>query len=114
MGNLTLYLLVYHDKVNPAHWQLLLAEHGSESESETVAVRGTTIEVVSSYYGGFEHKISHDHDEVGSESLHSKIPLGLIDSSLISSTEIEECACGTDANGVDCNLRVGQVKWFLH
>lgn len=111
MDKSTLYLVVYHDKVNPAHWQLLLLADQGSSEN---AVGGTTIEVVSSYYGGFEHKISHGYNEADSESRHSKIFLGLIDFGVISNVEFEQCALSTDANGLDCNLKVEEVNYLFY
>ena len=98
-----LFLLVYHDNANPAHWRLLLANPGSESV-------GTTIEVVSSFFGGFEHKITHGYDESSSRSARSKIALGSIDANL--AANVEDCARRTDANGVDCDLAVEEVILF--
>lgn len=95
-----LFLVVHHAKINPAHWQLLLANPGSET-------LGTTIEVVSSYEGGFEHKITHDCDEADSQTGHSKLHLGLIATSLTS--EVEKCALSTDSNGVGCKVLPEEV-----
>ena len=100
MEQSNVYLLVHHDRINPAHWQLFL----TNPNTETV---GTLVEIVSSEEGGYERKTTHDYNRTSIKLAHSTVYLGSVDSSL--ALKIEQSALGIDPNGFGCNVAPEEV-----
>ena len=91
----TIYLIVYKDAVNLAHWALFVPYLGSN-------VVGDMIHVKSSHYGGFEHEIKRNYDEEHSRSRREKRLLAQIANHHV--PRLAQIALSIDANGVGCNL----------
>ena len=98
-----MYLIVYKDAVNPAHWSIFVTQPGSERV-------GTLIHVKSSLYGGFEHEVKFYNEET-SRSQRQKIEIGRLDERHV--PRLSSTAMAIDANGVGCNLPMDVVSRTL-